>query len=121
MPSAFQQTFSGNSTYHQSLAALLPQYKNNVSASSLPQSAAIASGYGAFGNTPTIPGNFPMNPPAGPSGTTLSYDDVLNSQYKDSSHLVSLQQVRCSVLELNNKLVTVCFQCVSELHKQILF
>ncbi|KAL0363532.1 UNVERIFIED_CONTAM: GBF-interacting protein 1 [Sesamum calycinum] len=92
MPSAFQQTFSGNSTYHQSLAALLPQYKNNVSASSLPQSAAIASGYGAFGNTPTIPGNFPMNPPAGPSGTTLSYDDVLNSQYKDSSHLVSLQQ-----------------------------
>ncbi|KAL0305540.1 UNVERIFIED_CONTAM: hypothetical protein Sradi_5971300 [Sesamum radiatum] len=91
MPSAFQQTFSGNSTYP-SLAALLPQYKNNVSASSLPQSAAIASGYGAFGNTPTIPGNFPMNPPAGPSGTTLSYDDVLNSQYKDSSHLVSLQQ-----------------------------
>ncbi|KAI3456065.1 hypothetical protein Pfo_012728 [Paulownia fortunei] len=92
MPSAFQQTFAGNSTYHQSLAAVLPQYKNNVSASSLPQSAAIASGYGAFGNTTTIPGNFPMNPPPAPSGATLSYDDVLSSQYKDSSHLVSLQQ-----------------------------
>ncbi|KAK6124146.1 hypothetical protein DH2020_042119 [Rehmannia glutinosa] len=93
MPSAFQQTFAGNSTYHQSLAAVLPQYKNNVSASSLPQSAAIPSGYGgAFGNTTTIPGNFQMNPPAAPSGTTLSYDDVLSSQYKDNSHLVSLHQ-----------------------------
>ncbi|KAK6124111.1 hypothetical protein DH2020_042137 [Rehmannia glutinosa] len=93
MPSAFQQTFAGNSTYHQSLAAVLPQYKNNVSASSLPQSAAIPSGYGgAFGNTTTIPGNFQMNPPAAPSGTTLSYDDVLSSQYKDNSHLVALHQ-----------------------------
>ncbi|KAG8385343.1 hypothetical protein BUALT_Bualt03G0032900 [Buddleja alternifolia] len=92
MPSAFQQAFAGNNTYHQSLAAVLPQYKNSVSASSLPQSAAVASGYGAFGNTATIPGNFSMNPPAAPSGTTLSYDDVLSSQYKDNSHLVSLQQ-----------------------------
>ncbi|KAH6790252.1 hypothetical protein C2S51_005258 [Perilla frutescens var. frutescens] len=92
LPSAFQQTFAGNSSYHQSLAAVLPQYKNNVSASSLPPSAAIASGYGAFGNTTTIPGNFPVNPPTAPSGTTLSYDDVLSSQYKDNSHLVSLQQ-----------------------------
>ncbi|KAF3451137.1 hypothetical protein FNV43_RR07227 [Rhamnella rubrinervis] len=29
MPSAFQQAFAGNSTYHQSLAAVLPQYKIN--------------------------------------------------------------------------------------------
>lgn len=92
LPSAFQQTFAGNSSYHQSLAAVLPQYKNNVSASSLPQSAAIASGYGGFGNPMTIPGNFPVNQPAAPSGTNLSYDDVLSSQYKDNSHLVSLQQ-----------------------------
>ncbi|KAL3643593.1 hypothetical protein CASFOL_014408 [Castilleja foliolosa] len=100
MPSAFQQTFAGaNSTYHQSLAALLPQYKN-VSASSLPQSAAAAAagyGGGAFGNTTTVPGNFQMKQPAAapPSGTDLSYDDVLSSQYieyKDNSHLVSLQQ-----------------------------
>lgn len=93
MPSAFQQAFAGNSTYHQSLAAVLPQYKNSVSVSSLPQSAAVASGYGAFGSSTTIPGNFPMNPPAAPSGTNLSYEDVLSAQYKDSNHLLSLQQV----------------------------
>ncbi|KAK9267719.1 hypothetical protein L1049_010152 [Liquidambar formosana] len=62
MPSAFQQTFPGNSSYHQSLAAVLPQYKNSVSVSSLPQSAAIASGYGAFGNSTSVPGSFPLNP-----------------------------------------------------------
>ncbi|GER42748.1 hypothetical protein STAS_19560 [Striga asiatica] len=67
--SALQQTFSGNNTYHQSLA----QYKNSVS--------------GGLGNTSTIPGNISMN-----AGTSLSYDDVLSAQYKDNSHLVSLQQ-----------------------------
>lgn len=93
MPSAFQQTFAGNSTYHQSLAAVLPQYKNSVSVSSLPQSAAVASGYG-FGSSTSIPGgNFPLNTPAAPAGTTIGYDDVLGSQYKDNNHLISLQQV----------------------------
>lgn len=96
MPSAFQQPFAGNSNYHQSLAAVLPQYKNSVSVSSLPQSASVASGYGGFGNTASIPGNFPMNPPAAPSGTNLSYDDMLSSQYKDTNHLMSLQQVTIS-------------------------
>ncbi|CAB4276363.1 unnamed protein product [Prunus armeniaca] len=92
MPSAFQQTFAGNSTYHQSLAAVLPQYKNSVSVSSLPQSANIPSGYG-FGSSTNIPGgNFPLNPPSAPTGTTIGYDDVINSQYKDNSHLISLQQ-----------------------------
>ncbi|KAL3833599.1 hypothetical protein ACJIZ3_008335 [Penstemon smallii] len=92
MPSAFQQAYASNNTYHQSLAALLPQYKNNASVGSLPQSAAVASGYGAFGNGTTIPGNFQMNQPAAPSGTALNYDDVLSSQYKDYSHLIALQQ-----------------------------
>lgn len=93
MPSGFQQAFAGNSTYHQSLAAaVLPQYKNSVSVSSLPQSAAVASGYGAFGSSATIPGNYPMNPPAAPAGPSMSYDDVLSSQYKDNNHLLSLQQ-----------------------------
>ncbi|XP_059288885.1 altered inheritance of mitochondria protein 3-like [Lycium ferocissimum] len=101
MPSAFQQAFPGNSTYHQSLAAMLPQYKNTVSASSLPQSASVPSGYGAFGNTNTIPGNFPINPPAAPSGTNLSYDDLLSSQYKDTNHLMSLQQNENSALWLH--------------------
>lgn len=93
MPSAFQQSFAGNSTYHQSLAALLPQYKSSVSVSSLPQSAAVPSGYGGLGNATSVPGNYPMNPPAAPSGSALNYEDVLNSQYKESSHLLSLQQV----------------------------
>lgn len=92
MPSAFQQAFAGNSSYHQSLAAMLPQYKNSVSVSSLPQSAAIASGYGAFGSSTSIPGNFPLNPPSAPAGTTIGYDDVISSQYKDANHLISLQQ-----------------------------
>ncbi|KAL3615166.1 hypothetical protein CASFOL_040827 [Castilleja foliolosa] len=96
MPSAFQQPFAGSSNYHQSLAAMLPQYKSSVSVNSLtPQSAGVASGYGgSFGNSATIPGNYSMNPPtAAPSATNLSYDDVLSSQYKDNtSHLLSLQQ-----------------------------
>lgn len=92
MPSAFQQSFAGNSTYHQSLAALLPQYKSSVSVSSLPQSAAVPSGYGGLGNTATLPGNYQINPQAAPSGSALNYDDVLSSQYKENSHLLSLQQ-----------------------------
>ncbi|KAK4361636.1 hypothetical protein RND71_020588 [Anisodus tanguticus] len=100
MPSAFQQAFPGNNTYHQSLAAMLPQYKNTVSASSLPQSASVPSGYDAFGNTNNIPGNFPVNPPTAPSGTNLSYDDLLSSQYKDTNHLMSLQQSENSALWL---------------------
>ena len=99
MPSAYQQAFAGNSTYHQSLAAVLPQYKNSVSVSSLPQSAAIASGYGAFGSSTSIPGNFSLNPPTAAAGTTIGYDDVINSQYKDGNHLISLQQ---QVISLGN-------------------
>ena len=99
MPSAFQQTFAGNSTYHQSLAAVLPQYKNSVSVSSLPQSAAIASAYG-FGSSTSIPGgNFPVNPPTAPTGTTIGYEDVISSQYKDANHLMSLQQVTHTCLK----------------------
>ncbi|KAJ8761921.1 hypothetical protein K2173_006523 [Erythroxylum novogranatense] len=92
MPSAYQQAYAGNTAYHQSLASVLPQYKNNLSVGGLPQSAGVASGYG-FGNSTNIAaGNFPLNAPTAPGGTTISYDDVLSSQYKDSSHLVSLQQ-----------------------------
>ncbi|KAJ6377471.1 hypothetical protein OIU76_026443 [Salix suchowensis] len=101
MPSAFQQTFAGNNSYHQSLAAVLPQYKNSVSVSSLPQSAAVASGYG-FGSSTSIPaGNFPLNTPTAPAGTTIGYDDILGSQYKDASHLISLQQNENSAMWLH--------------------
>ncbi|XP_076931133.1 uncharacterized protein LOC143596172 [Bidens hawaiensis] len=92
MPSGFQQAFAGNSSYHQQLAAVLPQYKNSVSVSSLSQSAAVPSGYGSFGNSTAIPGNYQVNQPAGPSGSSLNYDDVLNAYYKDNSQLLSLQQ-----------------------------
>lgn len=94
MPSAFQQTLATNSPYHQSLGVVPPLYKNSASASSVHQ-AAMASGYGGLGNTGALSGNFPMNQPAAPalSGANLSYDDVLSSQYKDASHLISLQQV----------------------------
>ncbi|CAL5411657.1 unnamed protein product [Camellia sinensis] len=93
LPSTFQQAFgSGNSTDHQSLAAAagLPQYKNNnVSVNSRPQSAAIVSGYGGFGSSTSIPSNFP---PAAPGPTTIGYDNILSSQYKDNNHSISLQQ-----------------------------
>ncbi|XP_039033961.1 uncharacterized protein LOC120169959 isoform X3 [Hibiscus syriacus] len=91
MPSAFQQTFAGNSNYPQSLATMLPQYKNSVSVSSLPQSSAAPPGYG-FGSSPKIPGGLSLNPPTAPAGTTIGYNDVLSSQYKDINHLMSLQQ-----------------------------
>ncbi|KAF8050864.1 hypothetical protein N665_1860s0004 [Sinapis alba] len=90
MPSAFQQTYAGNSSYHQQLAALLPQYKTNLSPSNLPQSAtaAPASAYG-FGNSTNVgsAGNFPINEQSAPTG----YEDVLSSQYKESNHLLALQ------------------------------
>ncbi|KAF7852106.1 hypothetical protein BT93_L0502 [Corymbia citriodora subsp. variegata] len=100
VPSAFQQTFTGNSTYHQSLAALLPQYKNSLSSSSLPQSGAIPSGYGFNGSTGIPGGNFSLNPPAAPATTTLGYDDALSSQYKDANSLLSLQQNENSAMWL---------------------
>ncbi|KAL8113184.1 hypothetical protein AgCh_020481 [Apium graveolens] len=102
MPSGFQQAFAGNNTYHQSLAAMLPQYKSTASASNLPQSAAIPSGYGAFGSSTAIPANYAMNPTAAsPAGSTMGYDDILSSQYKDSSHLISLQQNDSSAMWLH--------------------
>lgn len=110
MPSAFQQAFAGNSTYHQSLAAaaVLPQYKNSLSVSSLPQSgAAVPAGYG-FGSSNNIPGtNFPLNQSVAPVGTNIGYDDALNSHYKEAAQLLSIQQVTYSI--------TVKAQCISKI------
>ncbi|XP_010243690.1 PREDICTED: uncharacterized protein LOC104587685 isoform X2 [Nelumbo nucifera] len=100
MPSAYQQAYAGNNAYQQSPAAVhntgvkytLPQYKNSVSASSLPHSTAVASGYGGFGNSTNIPGSFPLNPSSTPASTTIGYDDVISSQYKDGNHFIPLQQ-----------------------------
>ncbi|KAJ0233680.1 RNA polymerase II degradation factor-like protein [Hirschfeldia incana] len=91
MPSAFQQTYAGNSSYHQQLAAaLLPQYKTNLSPSNLPQSAtAPASAYG-FGNSTNVgsAGNFPLSQQSAPP---TGYEDALSSQYKESNHLLAFQ------------------------------
>ncbi|XP_068665876.1 probable GPI-anchored adhesin-like protein PGA55 isoform X2 [Aristolochia californica] len=92
---------AGNSAFHQSPAAVhsapgikysVPQYKNSVSVSSLPQSAAIASGYGGgFGSSTNISQNFNLNPTSSPA-STIGYEDLISSQYKDSNHYVPLQQ-----------------------------
>ncbi|OVA00988.1 Protein of unknown function DUF1296 [Macleaya cordata] len=100
MPSAFQQAYGGNSTYHQSPAAVhsggmkytLPQFKNGAPVSSFPQTAAVASGHGGFGGSANIPGNFPLNPSTTPSSSPTGYDDVISSHYKDNSHFLPLQQ-----------------------------
>jgi hypothetical protein len=72
----------------------LPQYKSNVSSStSVPQASSV-SGYGAFGGSGSIPGNFSVNPVSGSgASTSLGFDEALSSQYKDMSHYMSLQQV----------------------------
>ncbi|KAG9447548.1 hypothetical protein H6P81_013676 [Aristolochia fimbriata] len=92
---------AGSSAFHQSPAAVhnaagikysVPQYKNSVSVSSLPQSAAVASGYGGgFGNSNSISQNFNLNPSSNPA-STIGYEDVISSQYKDNNHYVPLQQ-----------------------------
>lgn len=77
--------------YHQSLGGMLPQYKNNVSVSNLPHSAAVASGYGGnFGSSNNLPGNFP----SAPGATAVGYEELLSAQYKDMNHLLSLQQAQ---------------------------
>lgn len=94
MPSAFQQAYAANSVYHQSPATVqntgvkysIPQYKNSVSVGSLPQPAAIASGYGGFGSSTNIPGNFLLNPSTTPPSTTIGYEEVTGSQHRDSNH-----------------------------------
>ncbi|KAI5425738.1 hypothetical protein KIW84_031528 [Lathyrus oleraceus] len=60
------------------ILAVLPQYKNNISVSSLPYSAAIPPGYG-FGSSTSIPGgNYSLNPSGAPTSATSGYDDVMS-------------------------------------------
>ncbi|KAJ0232130.1 hypothetical protein HA466_0293350 [Hirschfeldia incana] len=99
IPSAFPQTLLHQ---QEQQAALLPQYKTILSPGNLPQSAAApASAYG-FGNSTNVgsAGNFPLNQQSTPPGTTMSYEDVLSSQqYKESNHLLALQQQQVSSLQ----------------------
>ncbi|KAI4370981.1 hypothetical protein MLD38_019265 [Melastoma candidum] len=71
-------------------ANMANMYKNSLSAGNLPQSGAVASGYG-FNSSSNVPGgNFALNPQA--DSTRLGYEDALSSQYKDANSLLSLQQ-----------------------------
>ncbi|KAF2282814.1 hypothetical protein GH714_043105 [Hevea brasiliensis] len=66
----------------------LGPFANMIGYPFLPQSYAYMPS--AFQQT--FAGNFPLNPPTAPGGTTIGYDDVLSSQYKDGNHLISSQQ-----------------------------
>ncbi|KAL4199079.1 hypothetical protein AMTRI_Chr03g49420 [Amborella trichopoda] len=103
--SAYQHAYAaGNTGFHQSPSAgqgaagikySLPQYKNSVAVSSLPHSAAAA--YGSFGTNPL--GSFALNSSTTSSGsTTMGYDDIVSSQYKDGSHYVPIQQNESSAV-----------------------
>ncbi|KAK1303058.1 hypothetical protein QJS10_CPB12g00642 [Acorus calamus] len=90
LPPAFQQTYPSNNAFQQSPAAahstgikyMLPQYKNSVSVSSLPHSAAVGSGYGGFGSSTNLPGSFALNPSTAPAAST-TYEELLNSHYSN--------------------------------------
>ncbi|OAY80248.1 hypothetical protein ACMD2_18006 [Ananas comosus] len=101
LPSAsFQQPYSSNGPFHQSAATLptagmkstLPQYKNSFSVANLSQQGSVGSGYGAFGSSSNIPGNFSLNPNTSLASTTLRLDEALSSQNKDAAHYMSLHQ-----------------------------
>ncbi|CAN6345834.1 unnamed protein product [Urochloa humidicola] len=101
----FQQVYPSNAPFHQSAAALLgsgmkyspPEYKNNLSAAGLQQQpqqqppSSVISGYGGFGNSSNLPGNFALNQSTG-SASTLGFDEALSRQYKDTSQYMPPQQ-----------------------------
>ncbi|XP_052155563.1 uncharacterized protein LOC127773521 [Oryza glaberrima] len=105
LPSAaFQQAYSSNGPFHQSAAAAVPgamkynmnvpQFKNNLSATSLQQQpSSVISGYGGFGSSSNLPGNFTLNQNAASASTNLGFDEALSSTpYKDPSQYMALQQ-----------------------------
>ncbi|WVZ99618.1 hypothetical protein U9M48_044887 [Paspalum notatum var. saurae] len=105
---AFQQAYPSNGPFHQSATTLLgsgmkystPEYKNNLSATGLQQQqqppqqqphSSVISGYGGFGASSNISGNFALNQNTG-SASTLGFDEALSRQYKDNSQYMALQQ-----------------------------
>ncbi|KAL6620705.1 hypothetical protein ACP70R_035844 [Stipagrostis hirtigluma subsp. patula] len=114
LPSAaFQQAYPSNGPFHQSTASMpgsgmkysMPEYKNSLSATGLQhqqqqqqpppqqqQPPSVISGYGAFGSSSNLPGNFTLNQNTGSASQTLGFDEALNRQYKDNSQYMALQQ-----------------------------
>ncbi|WOK91538.1 hypothetical protein Cni_G00229 [Canna indica] len=97
---SMQQPFSANSPFHQSPAAVpgsgmkysQPQYKSSLSMTSLPQASAIASAYGGFGSSSSIPGAFALNHTTASASTTMGFDEALSLQYKEGGHYLPIQQ-----------------------------
>ncbi|KAG8069251.1 hypothetical protein GUJ93_ZPchr0005g14527 [Zizania palustris] len=102
LPSAtFQQAYSSNGPFHQSAAAVpgvgmkynVPQYKSNLLATNLQQQpSSVISGYGGFGSSSNLPGNFTLSQNAASASTNLGFDEALSTQYKDPSQYMALQQ-----------------------------
>lgn len=100
LPSAaFPQAYTNNGPFHQSTSTIhnaglkysLPQYKSSLSVPNLQQPAAASSGYGNYGGSANIPGNFVLNPSTTSTSTTLGFDEALSSQ-KEGAHYLHLQQ-----------------------------
>ncbi|XP_074568897.1 uncharacterized protein LOC141825412 isoform X3 [Curcuma longa] len=96
---SLQQTLSPNSLFNQSAAVpsagmkySRPQYKGNLSVTSLPQASALPTDYGGFGSSSSIPGGFNLNHTTMSSSTTIRFDEPLNQQYKEASHYLAPQQ-----------------------------
>uniref|UniRef100_A0A0D9V3U2 GBF-interacting protein 1 N-terminal domain-containing protein n=1 Tax=Leersia perrieri TaxID=77586 RepID=A0A0D9V3U2_9ORYZ len=103
LPSAaFQQAYSSNGPFHQSAATTavpgvgmkysMPQYKSSLPATSPPQPSSVISGFGGFGSSNSIPGNFGVNQNVASAATTMGFDEALSTQFKDNSHYIPLQQ-----------------------------
>jgi hypothetical protein len=105
----FQQAYPSSGPFHQSAAAALlasgmkystPEYKNNLSATGLQQQhqpqpqplSSVISGYGGFGSSSNIQGNFTLSQSTG-SASALGFDEALSRQYKNTSQYMALQQV----------------------------
>ncbi|KAL5228033.1 hypothetical protein ABZP36_016298 [Zizania latifolia] len=111
LPSAaFQQAYSSNGHFHQSAGTTavpgidmkyLPQYKSSLPAISTPQLSSVVSGFGGFGSSNNIPGNFSLNQNVTSAATPLGFDEALSTQFKDNSHYIALQQNDNSALWLH--------------------
>ncbi|KAG8077469.1 hypothetical protein GUJ93_ZPchr0007g6189 [Zizania palustris] len=104
LPSAaFQQAYSSNGPFHQSAATTavpgvgmkysMPQYKNSLPATSTQQPSSMVSGFGGFGSSNNIPGNFSLNQNVNSAAAPLGFDEAISAQFKDNSHYIALQQV----------------------------
>ncbi|KAL6614783.1 hypothetical protein ACP70R_037053 [Stipagrostis hirtigluma subsp. patula] len=110
LPSAaFQQAYSSNGPFHQSAAPAvpgagmkysMPQYKSSPPATSLPQPSSL-SGYGGFGSSSNIPGNFGLNQGASSAPTSMGFDEALGTQFKDPNPYATLQQSDNSAMWLH--------------------